>query len=197
MTTATDTQTLTTGPLRFAVIVASVRQERMGRMIADAVTPLLPDGAAVDILDLAEHPMPEDRLLEPGGSGTRSPIAERVDAADAFVVVTPEYNHGYPASLKRAIDWHYTEWMFKAATVVSYGVQGGLLAGEQLRGVFAELSVVTTRRTIGLRQPWRELDETGWTADAGTADAARAAFAELAWWGETLRSARRERPLGA
>ena len=74
--------------------------------------------------------------------------------ADGFVIVTPGHNHSYPASLKRAIDWHYPEWQFRAATVISSGVQGGLLATEHLRGVFAELSVVTERRVVGLRAPW-------------------------------------------
>lgn len=180
--------------LTYAVIVGSVRKERLSRTIAEAMLPLLPDGGAVDLIDLAECPMPDDGLLEPGGGSTRSPIADRIAAADAFVVVTPEYNRSFPAALKQAIDWHYTEWMFKPATVVSYGVRGGVIAGEQLRGVLAELSVVTTRRAVGLAAPWQQLGETGYAPDPGTTDAARAAFTELAWWATTLRTARQERP---
>jgi len=138
-------------PLRVAVLTGSVRGERLSRTLAGwAADRIEVTGAAADLIDLAEHRLPDDELLQPGG-GPRSEIADRIEHADAFVVVTPEYNHSYPGSLKRAIDWHYDEWAFKPATVLSYGVQGGLLATEHLRGVFAELHVVTTRRVVGLR----------------------------------------------
>jgi NAD(P)H-dependent FMN reductase len=183
------------GPLHLALIAASVRKERQGRLLTDWVAELVTlTGAAVDLIDLAECTLPHDELLQPGGGGQRSEIADRIAAADGFVIVTPEYNHSYPASLKQAIDWHFNEWQFKAATVVSYGVQGGLLASEHLRGVFAELSVVTTRRVVGLRAPWEQTDGGRYQPDPGVSDAVMAAVDELRWWAETLRQARRERP---
>jgi NAD(P)H-dependent FMN reductase len=57
--------------------------------------------------------------------------------------------------------------MFKAATVLSYGVQGGLLAAEHLRGVLAELNVVTIRRVVGLRAPWDDVDAAGFASPPG------------------------------
>lgn len=181
-------------PQRIAVFVGSIRKDRMGGDIAawaaSRAAILAPE---VDLIDLAAVKLPNDELLEPGG-GPRSSIADRVERADAFVIVTPEYNHSYPASLKRAIDWHYREWMFKPATVLSYGNQGGLLAGEHLRSVFAELHVVTTRRTVGLRSPWEHLDEDGFQPDQGTQDAFDAALRELHWWADTLRYARTHTP---
>lgn len=185
-----------TVPLRFAVIAASVRTERLGRLLADwAAERATASGAEVDVIDLADCELPADELLQPGG-GPRSRIAERVERADGYLVVTPEYNHSYPASLKRAIDWHYGEWMFKAATVLSYGAQGGLLATEHLRGVFAELHVVTTRRVVGLRAPWNDLDGGDYVPPPGVDEALDEALGELAWWAETLRAARRDRPFG-
>jgi NAD(P)H-dependent FMN reductase len=63
-----------------------------------------------------------------------SALCRRIDAADAFVVVTPEYNHSYPASLKHAIDMAYGEWNAKPVAFVSYGgISGGLRAVEALR----------------------------------------------------------------
>lgn len=181
-------------PLRIAVITASTRSERLGRTLTDwAVARAAATGADVDLLDLAECDLPADELLQPGG-GFRSPIADRVELADGFLVVTPEYNHSYPASLKRMIDWHYGEWMFKAATVLSYGVQGGLLATEHLRGVFAELHVVTTRRVVGLRAPWNEVDAGAYVPPRGVNKALDEALHELAWWAQTLRTARHQRP---
>ena len=179
--------------LRLAVIAASVRAQRQCRILADWVAALLPAEYKLDLIDLAECALPDDELLQPGG-GPRSEIAHRIAAADGFVVVTPEYNHSYPASLKRAIDWHYGEWQFKAATIVSYGAQGGLLAAEQLRGVFAELSVVTTRRVVGLRAPWNHIEQARFTPEPGAGDAVVAALGELSWWADVLRDARRDRP---
>ena len=181
-------------PLRIAVIAASVRKERLSRMLADWAVGRAPGIAAdVDLIDLAECDLPSDELLQPGG-GPRSSIADRIEGADAFVVVTPEYNHSYPASLKRVIDWHYREWMFKAATVLPYGVQGGLLAAEHLRGVFAELHVVTTRRVVGLRAPWDDVAADGFTPAPAVGTAFDEALSELRWWADVLRTARRDRP---
>lgn len=92
------------------------------------------------------------------------------------------------------IDWHYHEWMFKPATVLSYGAQGGLAATEHLRGVFAELHVVTTRRTVGLRAPWNDVDAGTFTPPPGVDTALDEALGELAWWADVLRDARRDRP---
>jgi len=183
------------GQLRYAVIAASARKQRMGKMMADWVVDQIPrDTVEVDLIDLAECELPDDALLEPGGSGPPTAIADRIGAADGFVVVTPEYNHSYPASLKRVIDWHYREWMFKPVTVVSYGVQGGVLATEHLRAVFAELSMVTTRRVVGLRAPWEHLGEAGYDPEPGVADAVTAAVGELGWWAQILHTARRDYP---
>lgn len=181
-------------PLHIAVIAASVRAQRLGGFLADwAARRVTATAAEVDVIDLAHCELPSDELLQPGG-GTRSAIADRIERADGYVVVTPEYNHSYPGSLKQAIDWHYREWMFKAATVLPYGVQGGLLAAEHLRGVFAELNVVTTRRIVGLRAPWNEVDAGDFAPQADVDKAFDEAVGELLWWADTLRRARHERP---
>ncbi|MDR6174642.1 NAD(P)H-dependent FMN reductase [Nocardioides zeae] len=182
-------------PLLLTVISASVRDDRVGRTIADWVATRTRAGHAdVSLVDLAEIQLPDDRLLRPGGGG-RTSIADQIDASDGFVVVTPEYNHSYPAPLKRAIDWHYGEWMFKAATVVSYGAHGGRIATEHLRGVFAELHVATTRSTVGLTAPWNDVGPAGYDAPEGVDVAMDRALAELTWWASALRQARTERPL--
>ncbi|MBL7258974.1 NADPH-dependent FMN reductase [Paractinoplanes lichenicola] len=185
-----------TSTSHIVVLAASVRGERMGRVLADwAGSRVAAQFASHDLIDLADCVLPDDQLLQPGG-GTATPISERLDAADGYVFVTPEYNNSYPGSLKRAIDWHYREWMFKPATVLSYGVQGGLLATEHLRGVFAELHMVTTRRVVGLHTPWYDLGPSGYAAPEPVTKAFDMALGELDWWSETLRVARRDRPYG-
>ncbi|WP_328469866.1 NAD(P)H-dependent oxidoreductase [Actinoplanes sp. NBC_00393] len=196
-TTVTDLPTVPAAddgpPLRLVVVAASVREQRMGRAFAEWAAFRAAGDLEVDLVDCADCVLPDDAELRPGGS-SGSPVAARIDAADAFVFVTPEYNHSYPASLKRLIDWHYREWMFKPATVLSYGVQGGLLATEHLRGVFAELHMVTTRRVVGLRTPWNDLGPTGYAPPPGVEAAFDAALHELTWWAGVLRGARRETP---
>lgn len=181
------------------MIASSVRDGRMSPTIAQWVVAALQQssGVHVDLIDLAEITLPDDAQLSPGG-GPRTEVADRIEAAEAFVFVTPEYNHSYPASLKRLIDWHYTAWMLKPATVVAYGVQGGYAAIEHLRGVLAELNMVTTRRCLGLAAPWEALDDGNRFSPAdGTNKALSSALAELAWWTAVLTDARVNRPFPA
>jgi NAD(P)H-dependent FMN reductase len=112
------------------------------------------------------------------------------------VVVTPEYNHSFPASLKNLIDWHYTQWRAKPVGFVSYGgVAGGLRAVEHLRTVFAELHAVTTRDVVSFHTAWEQFDDSGKPVDpVGPATAAKTMLDQLAWWGLALRQARAERP---
>lgn len=178
------------------MISASVRDGRISPSIARWVVEALRaiEGVEIDLIDLAEVTLPDDAQLYPGGS-PRSQVSRRLADADAFVFATPEYNHSFPASLKRLIDWHYDEWMLKPATVVAYGVQGGYAAIVQLRGVLAELNVITTRRCVGLTSPWQSLDDDARYAPSdGTATALSGALTELTWWADVLTDARARRP---
>ena len=86
----------------------------------------------------------------------------RLAEADGFVVVTPEYNRSYPASLKKAIDQYNVEWRAKPVAFVSYGgISGGLRAVEHLRNVFAELHAVTVRTAVCVSELWKHFDHTG------------------------------------
>lgn len=190
-------------PLRVAVIVGSVREGRQGRAVADWFlgTAAADEGLDLDVIDLAEVDLP---LVLPGWGGTPSPeavatlkdVSPRLADADAFVVVTPEYNHSFPASLKNFVDWHHAQWQAKPVGFVSYGgLGGGLRAVEQLRLVFAELHAVTVRDSVSLHGPWSGLGEDGAPRDAAVcAGAAKGMLGQLAWWGRALRAARAERP---
>ena len=76
--------------------------------------------------------------------------AAKIASFDAYVFVTPEYNHGISGALKNAIDYLYREWNNKAAGFVSYGGAGGARAVEHLRLVMAELMVATVRAQVML-----------------------------------------------
>src|SRR5690606_33381212 len=68
--------------------------------------------------------------------------AEKISQADGYILIAPEYNHGYPASVKNALDFLYAEWHFKPMAFVSYGQMGGARSVEQLRAVVANLKLV-------------------------------------------------------
>src|SRR5258705_2623913 len=83
--------------------------------------------------------------------------AAKIASLDAFVFVSPEYNHGIPAALKNAIDFLFAEWSHKAAGFVSYGGAGGARAVEQLWLVLAEVQVATVRAQLTLPM-WTDFD---------------------------------------
>ena len=76
--------------------------------------------------------------------------AAKIDSFDAFVFVTPEYNHGTSGALKNAIDFLYKEWNNKAAGFVGYGSAGGTRAVESLRLVMGELQIADVRSQVAL-----------------------------------------------
>ncbi|MEV7670318.1 NADPH-dependent FMN reductase [Streptomyces sp. NPDC000963] len=190
-------------PLSLALVVASDREGRFAPVLADWFLSRLAgrEDFAVTVVDLAGVELPTSLSYDPSPA-VRAELAEvtpALEAADAFVVLTPEYNHSFPASLKNLIDRHYTEWRAKPVGFVSYGgVSGGLRAVEQLRQVFAELHAVTVRDTVSFHHPHGQFDEDGRHKDpAGAEGAAKVLLDQLAWWGHALRDAKSVRPYGA
>ncbi|KAB8195410.1 NADPH-dependent FMN reductase [Nonomuraea phyllanthi] len=184
-------------PLRLALIIASTRQGRFGAAIgrwAARVAGGRPEFTA-DVIDLAGLSLPADL----SGSAAGARLAGRIGDSDAVLIVTCEYNHGYPASLKLAIDTVREEWAAKPVAFVSYGgVAGGLRAVEQLRQVLAELHAVTLRDTVSFHFPHDHVDPDGRVTDPAVAKAAESAahtlFDRLTWWGTALRAARAAQP---
>lgn len=140
-----------------AIIVGSTRPGRKARVIADWVHEIAPkrSDARFEIVDIQDFnlPLPDEAAVALWGNYTQPHTkawAAKIDAFDAFVFVTPEYNHGPSGALKNAIDILYKEWNNKAAGFVGYGGAGGSRAVEQLRLVLAEMQVATVRAQVGL-----------------------------------------------
>jgi NAD(P)H-dependent FMN reductase len=148
----------------------------------------------VDVIDLADARLPD--VLADKPAPEVAAITPRLANADVFVVVTPEYNHSFPAPLKNAIDWHFKEWRAKPVGFVSYGgISGGLRAVEQLRQVFAELHAVTVRDTVSFHGAWTQFDSEGRPKDPERYEKGTPSMLDqLAWWGQALREARSQRP---
>ncbi|MGW1181001.1 NADPH-dependent FMN reductase [Streptomyces drozdowiczii] len=202
--TAESTATAMTenAPLKVAVILASNREGRFAPVIADWFLAHADGHPAIEteVVDVAALDLPTALAyrLEPSTRELLADVSARLDGADAFVVVTPEYNHSYPAPLKNLIDWHRAEWQAKPVAFVSYGgVSGGLRAVEHLRQVFAELHTVSIRDTVSFHNAGAQFDDEGNHRDPAGPDAAvKTLLDQLVWWGRALRDAKRAHPYG-
>jgi NAD(P)H-dependent FMN reductase len=182
--------------LLLAIIIGSTRQGRFAPTVANwfAGQAELRDDMTVDVIDLADARLPD--VLADKPAPEVAAITPRLANADVFVVVTPEYNHSFPAPLKNAIDWHFKEWRAKPVGFVSYGgISGGLRAVEQLRQVFSELHAVTVRDTVSFHGAWTQFDSEGRLKDPERYEkGTQSMLDQLAWWGQALREARSQRP---
>lgn len=192
--------------LRLAVLVGSVREGRFGPVVAKWFAEQAEQHGrfTVDVVDLADTPLPLELppvppAMDPGMDrpAGMAELTRRLEAADAVVVVTPDYNRSFPASLKAAIDWHYTEWRAKAIGFVGYsGANGGLLAIEQLRQVFNELHAHTVRDYVSFPRYYELFAPDGTLREPeGPGGAAKVLLDQLEWWATALDEARRARPL--
>lgn len=182
--------------LAVEIIIGSTRANRFGPTVATwfAEQARQQPELSVGVLDLAEILAPD----EPAPGDRFHQASKRLDAADAFVIVTPEYNHGYPAPLKELLDSTYTEWNAKPVSFVSYGgISGGLRAVEQLKQVFNELHSAPIRETVSFQGAANAFDSTGQPHDSeGAGLAAKALLTQLEWWARALKDARTARPYG-
>ncbi|MGH9466141.1 MAG: NADPH-dependent FMN reductase [Terriglobales bacterium] len=144
--------------LKIGIVTGSTRPGRNNKAVADWVLQgaRKRGDAAYELVDIADFDLP--LLDEPvpasmGGYSRPHTLrwAAKIATLDAFVFVTPEYNHGPSAALKNAVDYLYREWNDKAAGVVSYGANGnGSRAAEHLRAILSAVKIATVRGQVGL-----------------------------------------------
>lgn len=186
--------------LRLVIIIGSVRKGRFGPVAAEwlASRARLRQDFDVDVIDLATAWLPDVMSAYPDALKPRpvKDLAPWLAAADAFVVVTPEYNQSFPASLKNAIDWFEEEWHAKPVAFLSYGgASSGLAAVGQLRQVFADVHAVTVRETVSFHNYRESFGPDGRPlAEAACNEAACRMLDRLGWWARSLHRARAEEP---
>ena len=182
---------------RIGVILGSIREGRINDRVAIwVISQMQQYGFDIRVIDPAD---PELLPVQIGDATGVEKLRQRMSGLDGFVIVTPEYNHAEPGSLKTLIDSVTSEWWSRPVGIISYGgISGGLRATEALRVVFGELHTVVLRDTVSFTAPWRRMDEQGRildTNEAATTEAAMAIFAHrLAWWVDALADARDARP---
>ncbi|KQU58962.1 NADPH-dependent FMN reductase [Rhodococcus sp. Leaf278] len=176
-------------PIQLAIVVGSVRAERIGPTVAGWVRSVAAERATIEVVDvdLADFELPSS--LVPNEDTER--FTATIGACDAFVFVTPEYNHGVPGSLKTALDTVKYEWRAKPVGFVSYGgLGGGIRATEQLRQITAELHMVSVRDAVSLHRVRKRFDDKGGVDDAAAVDALGRLLDQVEWWAGAVAGAR-------
>jgi len=141
--------------LRIAIIIGSTRPGRKAEAVAKWVYEIAQNrsDAEFELVDIKDFDLPllDEPVSAIMGQYTHQHTkiwSAKIASFDAYVFVTPEYNHGTSGALKNAIDFLYHEWVNKAAGFVSYGGAAGARAVEQLRLVLAEVQIATVRNQV-------------------------------------------------
>jgi NAD(P)H-dependent FMN reductase len=184
---------------RLMILIASTRPGRVGLPVGEWFTGVAEEHGSfdIDVADLAEINLPfmdepkHPRLREYQHEHTRAWSA-RVDAADAFVFVYPEYNFGMTAPLKNALDYLHHEWHYKPVGFVSYGgVAAGTRAMQQLKQVVTALRMLPLTDAVNIPFHTQFLDDDGRVqANEVMEQAADVMLDELVRVAETLRPLR-------
>lgn len=188
--------------LKVQLILGSTREGRFSDKVGNWLLEIAkgqPD-VEVELLDLRDYPMPffKEAISPSMVQGNYADEAvqrftQKIEESDAFVLITPEYNHGYSAVLKNALDYVYRGWNNKAVAMVAYGNAGGARAVEQLRLVSIELQMVPVRNAVHIQSPWNLVNQDG-SLKEGALDsykgAAEKCLQQLIWWGRAAKTAR-------
>lgn len=189
--------------LHIKLIIGSTREGRFSEKIVPWLETELKkiEGISYEVMDLRDYNMPlYDQPISPAyiqdGAYANEIVrsfAQKINEADAFLIIAPEYNHGYTAVLKNALDSVYAEWNNKAVGFISYGSVNGGRVVEQLRQVAVELQMAPIRNALHMKGPWLLLDEAGNLPEDSLTEYEKtfAGVAEqLTWWGNALKAAR-------
>ncbi|MCG5213319.1 NAD(P)H-dependent oxidoreductase [Streptosporangium sp. KLBMP 9127] len=184
--------------IKVGIIVASTRPGRVG----DAVGRWVLDeakghgGAQFELVDLMDYDLPQ--LDEPVPALMSADYsrphtrrwAEKVASLDAFVFVTPEYNHSFPGILKNALDFLYHEWGNKSAGFVGYGMEGAGRAIQHLRSTMAALGIADVRHHVALQMHHDFIDFKELKPQVHQNDAVSTMLEDVIAWGRALRPLR-------
>jgi NAD(P)H-dependent FMN reductase len=181
------------------IITASTRPGRKGPALSSWILDVAKKHTefSAELLDLAVINLPF--LDEPNHPRFQKYEKEHtkkwsatIAAADAFIFVMPEYNYGYPATLKNAIDFLYNEWLYKPVGFVTYGgIAGGTRSMQAIKQVASAVKMVPVVEAVNVPFFTKYIDEQNkFNADDGINKAAEGMFKELLKWTESLQQMR-------
>lgn len=187
--------------MKITVILGSIRGVRRGRRVAKWLMHELSKfkGSEFELLDLKEYPLPfYDEADSPEGlegnytNKLAKKWAAKIGEADAYILITPEYNRGTSAVLKNALDWVYYEWNRKPVAFVSYSpnAAGGIRAVEQLKQTVGELQMAPVHTAIHISYVLDTIDEGGNLLKGHYNERLANLIDELLWWANALKTAR-------
>lgn len=185
--------------IRIAIIIGSTRPGRKAEAVARWVHGIAKNrsDAEFEVVDIQDFHLPLlDESVPPSMGQYSRPHtkawAAKIASFDAYVFVTPEYNHGIPGALKNAIDFLYQEWNNKAAGFVSYGSASGVRSVEQLRLVMGELQVADVRAQVMLSL-YTDFENLTTFKPAGYHEkSVNAMLDQLLSWGRALKTVRNQ-----
>jgi len=185
------------------VIIGTTREgrfsERVARWTMDRLSTR--DDFKVELVDLRDHPLPFFDGVSPLRTQRDYPrddvarFGQTIDRADGYIVLSAEYNHGYPAVLKNAMDWTFVEWRRKPISFIAWGNVGGARVVAQLREVAVEFEMAPLRHAVHIlpepmiaaRQATDAADTSMFTSLEPRLDLLAS---DLAWWVHTLAAGR-------
>lgn len=183
--------------IKIAIIVGSTRPGRKADAVAAWVHGLATQrkDAEFEIVDIKDFNLPLlDEPVPPSRGQYSQPHTKawsaKIAAFDAYVFVTPEYNHGISGALKNAIDFLYAEWNNKAAGFVSYGSAGGARAVEHLRLVMAEIQIADVRAQVMLSLATDFEKYTTFAPGPQHAKTLNTLFTQVESWGKAMKTIR-------
>jgi NAD(P)H-dependent FMN reductase len=184
---------------KLKIIISSTRPERKGPLISNWVLNISKEYKEfeVEVLDLKEINLPfldepEHPMLKHYHHDHTKQWSKTIEDADAFIVVTPEYNYGYSAPLKNAIDFLYREWNYKPVALVSYGgIAAGTRAVQMLKQVFTALKMMPLAESVNIPFFPKYINENEiFTGDEVLEKSANTMFKELVKWTKSLKQMR-------
>ncbi len=183
--------------LKVGIIIGSTRPGRKAEAVANWVYEIAAkrSDASFEVVDIAAFDLPLlDEALPPIMNQYAKPHtkawAAKIATFDAFVFVTPEYNHSTSGALKNAIDFLYREWNDKAAGFVGYGGVGGTRAVEHLRLIMGEIKIAPVRAQVVL-SAYTDFEEFTTLSPGPHQEAAvNAMLNDLIPWGQALQTMR-------
>ena len=190
--------------LKIVVFYGSVREDRQGIKAARFVVNKLEErGHEVNLADPMDYKLPllnkRFRFMEEGEAPDKlKELAGMIEEADAFVVVSAEYNHSMPPALTNMMDYFLEEYFFRPSLIVTYsgGIFGGVRAGVQLRSFLGELGTATVPSMLPIPKVQSAFDEEGNPTDEKFNKFIKQPLDELEWYAKVMKDGRKnyERP---